>query len=123
MSVSNNEITVATLNVPEHTHFLNVYNNGQFKNFKFRPSEGDRYLSLCYDQSKDNIVGFYVAKNKIFVEYLSGQTGKLQEKCLLSTVHFPKNIYTFHLICHTNGTLALTDGKHIILLHEKALVM
>ncbi len=123
---SSGEIIVATIDATKNSHVLYVYTeDGQLKrNFKFRPSEGgNNYISVCYNQATKTIIGFNVANSNIFVEYLSGQTGKLQCKHSLSTTNFPGNICYFHLICHSNDTLALTDGNHILLLHEKELVM
>ncbi|CAB3988837.1 Hypothetical predicted protein [Paramuricea clavata] len=113
-----NEIIVTTINVTKQSNVLYIYTeDGQLqRTVEFRPSKGNKYLSVCYNQ--DNIIGFHVANRKIFVEYLSAETGELQVTYLLSTTNFPVNISYFHLVCHTNGTLALIDDKHVILLRK-----
>jgi hypothetical protein len=105
------------------TNALYIYSaNGQLKtSVKLHPSEGwDCYARLFYNQDTKNIIGHARGYDdrKILIEYLSGQTAKLQLSYVLYNTNFPESI--IHLVSanSTNGALALVSKKHLILLQK-----
>jgi hypothetical protein len=130
VSVScDNEIILTTYrwnewtDLVKDTNALYIYSaDGQLKTtVKFHPSEGnDTYLSLFYNQDTKNIIGHVNDRgdDKILIEYLSGQTAKLQLSYVLYQTNFPARIFKFDLEHHKNGALALVSKKHVIFLQK-----
>jgi hypothetical protein len=125
---SDNEIILTTTKTSDKSeNVLYVYTeDGQLqRKVTFHPSEANDYYdsqdgSVFYNH--DNIIGHvknYSYDNfKILIESLSGETGEHQLSYLLCNVNFPESVYDFHLVSHTNGTLALVGDHHVIFLKK-----
>ncbi|CAB4016464.1 Hypothetical predicted protein [Paramuricea clavata] len=105
------------------TNVLYIFSaEGQLKTtVKFRPSEsGHIYGSLFYNHDSKTIIGHVedYGDNKTLIQYLSGQTAKLQLSYLLYDTNFPESIFSFFPAHHTNGALALVSKKYVIFLQK-----
>ena len=125
---SNHEIILTTTKTSDKTEnvFYVYTEDGQLqRKVTFHPSEANDYYdsqdgSVFYNHG--NIIGHvknYSYDNfKILIESLSGETGEHQLSYLLCNVNFPESVYDFHLVSHTNGTLALVGDHHVIFLKK-----
>ena len=108
----------------KETNVLYIYSaDGQpkFRPSEFHPGEGnDSYDRLFYNQDTNNIIGHArdYDDDKILIEYLSGQTAKLQLSYVLYNTNFPESIFNFCLVHHINGALAFADKKYVIVLRK-----
>ncbi len=116
---SSDEIIVATINATERSHVLYIYTEDGWlkRKFNFHPSGVSSYfISVCYNQDTKSIIGLNNVKEKIFVEYLSVETGELQHSYLLILTGILESPLSLSLACHRNGALALVSGKRVLYL-------
>ncbi|CAB4025177.1 Hypothetical predicted protein [Paramuricea clavata] len=116
------------------SHMLYIYTeDGELlqRAVKLHSSEADNLLdrrcTIFYNQVTENIshvmaMAPYLA-GKILIEYLSGETAECQCSCLLYGTNFPEGIpaHCSHLVCNTNGAVALVSENRVIFLQKPSL--
>ena len=122
MSVSsNNEIVLVTrkfIDLLRGFYRLFSYTeDGRFQRTvtEFRTGEnGSSYKDILYNDGTKTIIRYV----RGCIEYLSDETGELQRSYLLHDTNFPEIASNFHLVWHTNGTLALVGKRNVIFLKK-----
>ena len=122
MSVSsNNEIVLVTRKIIDlFRGFYRLFSyteDGKFQRTvtEFRTGEnGSSYKDILYNDGTKTIIRYVQG----CIEYLSGETGELQRSHLLHDTNFPEIASNFHLVWHTNGTLALVGKRNVIFLKK-----
>ena len=122
---SNHEIVIFA-KITSEVHVLHIYTeDGQLKKcVEFRARKGNYYMSLCYHQTSHSIAGLTVEENKVFVEFLSGDTGELLRSHLLFISEVVESPASFCLVSHRNGALALVGRRSVLMLQtsERAIM-